>query len=339
MKPGRSTTSIVLIGLLCVVFTVIVSVSVGSVSVSISDSFRVLASHLLPIDVDVSPLADAIVWNIRMPRAIVALLTGAVLGVTGTVLQGSLKNPIADAQLVGLSSAAAVGALLGFWLGYASGGPTVAVAAGAVSGLLGALAVRWLAGKVGGEPSRFILVGIGAGLGLGALVATASIAIHDPRIPDVTFWFFGGLGAATWGVAGALAIAAMLTLGGIMPLARKLDVLSLGHEPARHVGVNVATTLAVVLALVGLGTGASVGAAGVVGFVGLVGGRVASRMVGPHHKHVIPASAFIGAVFVIGADVVGRIAGLGFEVPVGLITTVLGGAYLVWLIARNKVPV
>jgi len=339
VKLRRSTASIVLVGLLCAIVAVIASVSVGSVSVSIADSLRVLAVHLLPIDLDVPPLPDAIVWNIRMPRAIVALLSGSVLGVTGTVLQGSLKNPIADAQLVGLSSTAAVGALLGFWLGYASGGPTIAVVAGAVAGVVGALGVRWLAARIGGEPSRFILVGIGAGLGLGALVATASIAIHDPRIPDVTFWFFGGLGAATWGVAGVLAIATALTLGGIMPLARRLDVLSLGHEPARHVGVNVATTLAVVLALVGLGTGASVGAAGVIGFVGLVGGRVAARMVGPHHKLAIPASAFIGAVFVVGADVAGRVGARGFDVPVGLTTTVVGGAYLVWLIARNKVPV
>lgn len=339
MTLVRSTTSIVVVGLSSVALAVIVSVSVGSVSVAVPDTLKVLAHHLLPLDLDVSPQVDAIIWNIRMPRVLVALLAGMILGLAGTVLQGSLKNPIADAQLVGLSSTAAVGALLGFWLGYASAGPTVAVGAGAIAGMTGALGVRWLSRQVGGDPSRFILVGIGFGLGLGALVAAASIAIHDPRIPDVTFWFFGGLGAATWPVVGALAIAAVVAIGGIMPFARRLDVLSLGHESARHVGVDVSSTLFMVLALVGLGVGATVGAGGVIGFVGLITGRIAPRVVGPHHRGTLPAAAFLGGLLTVIADVVGRVGGRGFEVPIGLITTTFGGAYLVWIIARNRIPV
>ncbi|MEZ5175864.1 MAG: iron ABC transporter permease [Acidimicrobiia bacterium] len=318
---------------------VIVSVSVGAVPVPMSDSLRVLVDHLTPFRLDPPSQTNAIVWNIRLPRTVVAMLVGMILGIAGTVLQGSLRNPIADAQLIGLSSAGAVGGLTGFWLGYASGGPTVAIAAGAVAGVCGALCVLWLSSRVSGEPTRFILVGVGAGLALGALVAAASIAIHDPRIPDVAFWFFGGLGASTWEVAGALALAGAIVAIGVMPYARRLDILSLGHDAARHVGVNVGTTLIIVLGLIGLGVGASVGAAGSIGFVGLVAGRTAVAAVGPHHHLAIPASALAGGLMVALADVVGRIIGHGFEVPVGLVTAIIGGLYLVGLITRNRVPI
>ena len=198
--------------------------------------------------------------------------------------------------------------------------------AGAGAGLVGAWIVQRLASKVGGEPTRFALVGIGAGLSLSALVAAASIAIHDPRVPGVAFWFFGGLGAATWPVAGVLAVAVAVSVGGVVPFSGRLDVLSLGHQPAKHVGVNVKRVLlGVGMTLIGLGVGASVGAAGVVGFVGLLGGRFALGLVGPHHRVAIPAAAFTGALFMTGADVIGRVGGRGFEVPVGLTTTVLGG--------------
>jgi iron complex transport system permease protein len=111
----------------------------------------------------------------------------------------------------------------------------------------------------------------------------------------------------------------------------------MGNDPARHVGVNVTSVVIIATAFVGLGIGASVGAIGVVAFVGLVAGRVAFELVGPHHRFTIPMSGVTGAVFVVTADLLGRLIGHGFEVPVGLITTVLGGAFLVSLILRNKV--
>jgi iron complex transport system permease protein len=339
VNQNPSLLRVVSVGSAASIAMIALAVSVGSVSISPTESLAVVLNHLLPLDIGSSVQADAIVWNIRMPRVIVAMLSGAMLGVAGAVLQGTLKNPIADPQLVGLSASASVGALLGFWLGYAAYGPAVAVIAGAGAGLVGAWIVQRLASKVGGEPTRFALVGIGAGLSLSALVAAASIAIHDPRVPGVAFWFFGGLGAATWPVAGVLAVAVAVSVGGVVPFSGRLDVLSLGHQPAKHVGVNVKRVLGVGMTLIGLGVGASVGAAGVVGFVGLLGGRFALGLVGPHHRVAIPAAAFTGALFMTGADVIGRVGGRGFEVPVGLTTTVLGGAYLVWLIARKRVPV
>jgi iron complex transport system permease protein len=309
----------------------------GTVWVSPNTVFGIIHDHRVPGDAEALSPLDAIVWNIRMPRLLVAAMAGFALGVAGTVLQGMFRNPIADPQLVGLSSFAAVGALAGFWFGYATGGHEVAVAAGAAAGLIGALGVRWIANRSGSDLGRFILVGIGVGLAVGAIVATASIAIHEPRIPDVTFLFFGGLSTATLSIASWVAIATVVSVVGVLPFARRLDILSLGNDPARHVGVNVTSVVIIATAFVGLGVGASVGAIGVVAFVGLVAGRVAFELVGPHHRFTIPMSGVTGAVFVVTADLLGRLIGHGFEVPVGLITTVLGGAFLVSLILRNKV--
>lgn len=316
---------------------VVVAITVGSTAIPPLTSIRVLLDHVLPVHLDTSQQADAIVWNIRLPRVIVASLAGATLGVAGTVLQGSLRNPLADSQLVGLSAAGSVGALFGYWLGYVTSGATAAIVGGAITGLVGALAVQALANRVGGGPSRFILLGIGGGLALGSLVAAMSIAIHDPRIPDVTFWFFGGLAATTWSHVGVLLIFVVVSIAGLVPFASRLDVMALGYDPARHVGVSVSRVLAIVLAVTGLGVGATVGAVGVVGFVGLVGGRIAATAVGPHHRLTIPAAAFAGSLFVVGADVVGRVGGRGFEVPVGLITAFAGGVYLAWIIAFRRV--
>lgn len=309
----------------------------GTVWISPNTVLSVIGDHLAPGSTEVPDPLDAIVWSIRMPRLLVAATAGVALGVAGTVLQGMFRNPIADAQLVGLSSFAAVGALAGFWLGYATAGPEIAVLAGAMAGVIGALGVRWMASRSGSDPGRFILVGIGVGLAVGAIVATASIAIHDPRIPDVTFWFFGGLGTATWSIALWLAVATAISVVGVLPFARRFDILSLGNDPARHVGVNVSAVVIVATAFVGLGVGASVGAIGVVGFVGLVAGRLAFEWVGPHHRFTIPLSGIVGATFVVIADLLGRLIGHGFEVPVGLITTVLGGVFLVSLLLRNRV--
>jgi iron complex transport system permease protein len=309
----------------------------GTVWISPSSVISVVGDHLVRGGADAPSQLDAIVWNIRMPRLVVAACAGMALGVAGTVLQGMFRNPIADPQLVGLSSFAAVGALVGFWFGYATVGPEVAVVAGAIAGLIGALGVRFIASRSGGDPGRFILVGIGVGLAVGAAVATASIAIHDPRIPDTTFWFFGGLSTATWPIAFWVALASAVSIAGVWPFARRFDIMSLGNDPARHIGVNVAAVVTVAAAFVGLGVGASVGAIGVVGFVGLVAARLGSDWVGPHHRSTIPVSGIVGATFVVTADLLGRLIGRGFEVPVGLITTIFGGVFLVALILRNKV--
>ncbi len=316
-----------------------VSLSVGAIWIAPWDVVSVMVDHLTPFKVATNAQTDAIVWNIRMPRMVVAAVVGAMLGAAGVVLQGSFRNPIIDAHLVGISAFGSVGALMGFWAGYATVGPHAAVVVAAATGLVGAWLVRRVGGRIAGVPSRFVLVGLASGLAVSAVVAAASIAIHDPRIPDVSFWFFGGLAGATWTTAGWLTLVVALSLAALFPLAGRLDVLALGESAARNIGVNVSVVLAIATSAVGIGVGASVGAAGVIAFVGLVSARVAVDAVGAAHRWSIVTATVLGSGFLVGADAVGRLAGGGFEIPVGLITTTFGGLYLARLVASGKVRV
>lgn len=333
----RAPWIVALAGAAAIGVAVILSVSVGTVAISPLDTLEVLLDRLTPLTLDTSPIADPIIWNIRLPRVIAAVGAGAALGLAGIVLQGLYRNPVADPQLVGMSSISSVGVLIGLLVAWSLWGPVAGVVGGAVAGAIGAGVVRILARTAAGDPSRFILVGIGFGLSITAVVAAASIALNDPRIPDVPFWFVGGLGAATWGTALWAGVFALVALLAVLPFHRALDTMSLGHAAAGHVGVDVGRVIAITLATSGLAVGGATGAAGVVAFVGLIGAYLARRTVGDHHERLLIAGAAAGAVFLVAADAVGRLIGGRFEVPVGLVTAAVGGPFLVWLIVSRRV--
>lgn len=336
MGRSHSQGSIVLAGLVITLAVIAVSVAVGATGIAPADTLRVLAERMLPVDLGGSDVADAIIWNVRLPRVLAALGAGAALGVGGVVLQGLFRNPVADPQLVGVSSVASIGVLTGAWIGWDALGPVAAVIGGALAGAAGAGMVRILARNSEGDGSRFILAGIGLGVAVAAAVATAAVALNDPRIPDVAFWFVGGLAGSTWGTAAwVVAIAAVATVV-LIPFGRRIDIMSLGTASASHLGVDVMRVTAICLAAVGFGVGAAVGAAGIVGFVGLLAGSRARAIVGAHHRAAIVAAFFLGAWFLMGADALGRVIGGRFEVPVGLVTAILGGPYLVWMIATRR---
>ena len=328
---------VVVVGAGILVVVGLLAVTVGAVTVSPADTLRVLASHLLPGDIETSTVADPIIWNIRLPRVIAAMAAGAALGFAGALLQGVFRNPVADPQLVGLSSIASIGVLVGLWIGWSAFGPVAGVVGGALVGAIGSVVILLLARSTTGDPSRFILVGIGFGLAVSALVATASIAIHDPRIPDLPFWFVGSLSASTWGTALWASVFTLTGLFAVLPIARSVDVLSLGEASARHLGVDVARVMAIALVASGVAVGGAVGAAGVVAFVGLIAGHTARSIVGHHHRTALIAATFGGAVCLVAADALGRWIGGRFEVPVGLITAIVGGPYLIWLVTRRRI--
>ncbi|MGI9585351.1 MAG: FecCD family ABC transporter permease [Acidimicrobiia bacterium] len=337
MARVQSPMHVAGLGLVLTVLVAFVALSVGTVPISPVETLRILAERALGASLETSPVADPIVWNIRLPRILAAAGAGAALGLSGTLLQGLFRNKAADPQLVGLSAIGSVGVLVGLLAGWALWGPVAGVIGGAIVGVAGAGIIRALNRHSAGDPSRFILTGIGFGVSVGAIVAAASIAIHDPRIPDVSFWFFGGLAASTWGTAMWTIVIALVGFAVVYPMRHDLDVLSLGSSSAQHVGLNVGFVTALSLAIAGLITGAAVGAAGVVAFVGLTAAQLARVVAGNHHRNTLIASAFVGASFLIAADMVGRLVGGRFEVPVGLVTAVVGGPFLVWLITTGRV--
>lgn len=336
MLSNRSPAVIAILGVAATVVLVILAVGVGNVWVSPRDTLSVLADHLSPMDLRTSSIADPIVWNIRMPRVITALGVGAALGVAGVVLQGLYRNIVADPHLVGMSATAMVGVLAGALIGWDAAGPVAAVVGGAVAGSAGALVVRMVAAATSGDPSRFILAGIGLGVAISAVVAGAAVALNDPRVPDLPFWFVGGLAASTWGTALWVGIAAVVATAVVLPLAGRLDIMSLGATAAAHLGVDVPRLGIVATVAIGLGVGGAVGAAGAIAFVGLISGHAARAMVGDHHRRSLVAGFFLGAMIMIGADALGRLIGGRFEIPVGLVTAAVGGPFLVWMIVARK---
>jgi ABC-type Fe3+-siderophore transport system permease subunit len=335
MITVRSPWLLGLIGIAAIAAVSVIAVSVGSVSIPPVETMRVLLDHLLPVDLSTSDIADSIIWNIRLPRVIAALGAGAALGLAGVTVQGLFRNRAADPQLIGMSAIGSIGVLIGLWAGWTLFGPIAGVVGGAISGAAGALAIRWLSRVTEGDPSRFVLTGVGFGVAISSLVAAAAVAIHDPRIPDTAFWFVGGLGGATWGTAGWVTTIGLLSLLVVLPFGERLDIFSLGMASASHLGVNVVRVMVITLVAVGAGVGAAVGAAGVVAFVGLLSGHLARQVVGDHHRRALATAFVIGGMILVMADAAGRLIGGRFEVPVGLVTALVGGPYLVWLITRR----
>ena len=289
-----------------------------------------------PLVTPADDLTASIVWELRLPRVLLAALVGAALALAGVAMQGLLGNPLADPYTVGVSSGASLGAGLAIFLGITGlwGGMAVSLCAFAAA-LLTMLVVFALA-RTGGRlhTASFLLAGIIAGSFLWALVTLLLVLAHkDQR--TILLWLMGGFGDADWR---KVALMAPFTLLGAVVFAaagRGLDAFSFGEETARSVGVEVERFKMGILALSALVTAASVSAAGIIGFVGLVVPHVARRLVGPPHRPLAGVAALVGAILLIWADLLARTIHQGEEFPVGVITALIGAPFFCWLLRRQ----
>lgn len=312
---------------------VLVALFVGTVSISPTDAWRVLLDRFGITDSETT--AGAVFWSIRLPRVLAAVLVGGVLGLAGAALQGVYRNPLADPYLVGISSAAGLGAVLGIVLTTAGGFPLATVALAAAAGAGFALLTRRIAAATV-DPARFLLVGVALGFALLAWTVVLVFIWDSPRLPTFTYFVFGSFGGVTWkGIGAALPFA----VAGSVLIAysvRALDLLALGDREAQHLGVGLRQVVATVLVGVGIAVGATVGLAGVIGFVGLLAPYVVRRWMGPSHRVLLPASAVAGATFLVAADLVARLLAEPVEVPIGIVTAAVGGPFLVILLVRRE---
>lgn len=311
------------------------NLGMGTVVIAPSEVVGALADRLgLDLGTTPSPLADSVVWDIRMPRVLMGAIGGAAFAVAGAVLQGVFRNRLADPHLLGIGP----GASLGGVIGALAGGTEGAIAGGAAGGILAAIVIKRLGHWSSAEPSRFVLIGVALGLVLTAWVGFVVFLSDATRVPPIEFWLLGNLAGSTWSSVGTTLAIAGLGVLGLMAAARTLDLLALGEADARRLGVDVDLAVLVLVLAVGAVTGAAVGGLGVVVFVGLVVPHVVRRLAGPAHRTVLVGSAVGGAVFMLGADLVARIVASPTEVPVGLVTAAIGGPFFLWLIRRPEVP-
>lgn len=310
----------------------------GAVEIAPRQVIAVLSHHLgFGSAAGVTPTQDAVLWSIRLPRVLLGIVVGAGLGLAGAAFQGIFRNPLADPHLIGISGGAAFGSVLGVLaLGGVAGGyagPLGGVAGGLVAGA----AVYSLARHQGRtEVVTLILAGLAVGAIAGSGAAFVTVAADDARLGSVLFYALGSLSVATWHLLWTTLPFVALAILVLPGTARQLDLLLLGEREAGHLGVDVERLRMLVMVLATAAVGATVAAAGAIGFVGLLAPHVIRLLVGPGHRVLLPASAVAGAIMVVGVDVIARTAALPLEVPIGLLTALLGGPAFLVLLKRTR---
>ncbi|WP_255356676.1 iron ABC transporter permease [Thioclava sp. SK-1] len=330
--------SIGALGLVLLLGSVSIAVSVGAIAIPLDVVWGVLINKIAPdtIPVDWSSGREAIVWDIRLPRAILACLVGAGLAMVGASLQAVTRNPLADPHLLGISAGGAFGAILALLhTGLFIGLLTVPLLAflGALASTMLVLAVSQFASATSAD--RLVLAGVAVSF-IVMSAANVLIFLGDPRATHtVVFWMLGGLGLAQWD---QLVYPAVILLGcGAYLWARSgiLNAMSLGDETATTLGIPVARFRLTVFAIGALLTGVMVAFSGVIGFVGLMIPHIVRLLVGGDHRRLLPISALCGAVFLVWADIIARIVMAPDDMPIGIVTGLIGGMFFVWLLRRR----
>jgi len=310
------------------------SAVVGRVSISLREVASAIACGILGRTPE--PPHFTIVWDIRLPRALLAALAGAALSASGTAMQSFFQNPMADPYLVGVSAGGALGAVTAIALGVSVSGS--AFSGAPVCAFIGALGVTWLVYLLSRRGGRlpvgtFLLTGIATG-SLVTAITSFIVLTHQESTRVVLFWLMGSLSAARWvDVAGVLPYF-VVGLALLVWHLRDLDALLLGEVSAQHLGINVQRSRAWLLAGSSLMTAAVVAATGLIGFVGLVVPHLMRLLVGPRHSRLLPAAVLAGGTLVVCADLIGRTI-WPTEVPIGIVTTFLGVPFFLFLLARE----
>ncbi|WP_447915345.1 FecCD family ABC transporter permease [Delftia acidovorans] len=310
------------------------ALAAGQFSIAPQQLWQSLLARATGTASPLSASAETVLWNIRLPRIAAGLAVGATLAAAGAAYQGMFRNPLVSPDILGVSAGAGLGAVLGIFLGWSM----AAVQALAFGGGLAAVAVVvTISASVRRHDPVLVLVLAGIALGalLGAGIALVkTLADPNTQLPSITFWLMGGLSAVTLPELAATAPAMLCALLPLMLLRWRINLLGLPDEEALALGVPVVRLRLLLVACATLGTAAAVSLAGIVGWVGLVVPHVARLLVGPNFVRLLPASALLGAGFVVAADTLARSAAR-IELPLGILTALVGAPFFLYLLSRT----
>ena len=319
----------------------VISLTFGSVAYDAIDVWDVVAAHIgiIPGDDVFGSTIDSVVWSLRAPRGLLALIVGAGLALAGVVMQTLVRNPLADPYLLGVSSGASVGATAVITIGVFTSFGLYAISVGALFGALAATAIVYLITLAQGglTPLRLILTGVVASSAFSALASFLVFKAQDARAAQgVMFWMLGSVVGAQWDrllLPALVVLAAFLIL---MFMSNPLDAMAAGPDTAAALGVNVERLRQILFFIQALLVGAMVAVAGGIGFVGLVIPHLARIMVGSLHRRLLPIAMVLGAVFRVWVAVIARIAAPPQEIPLGVVTGVLGAPLFLLLMGRGR---
>lgn len=327
-RPGRGRLSVVAALALALAAGALVALTIGPFRLSLSEVLAALTGQG-------EGQAEVVIWNIRLPRVLAAMLVGAALAAAGASYQVLFRNPLVSPDILGVSSGAALGAVCGIFLSL----PIVAIQGFAFLGGLGAVAlVIFVAQAVRGVDQTLVLVLTGVVMGALAGAATSLLKVMaDPydQLPAITFWLLGSLASTTAPDLGPVLPAVVIGLVPLILLRWRINLLSLGDDEARALGVDAPRLRLLVIAAATLITASVVAIAGVVGWVGLVIPHIARMLVGPSFATLLPVAAILGAGYLLLVDTLCRTLGT-VEIPLGILTAVLGAPFFLWLLARGR---
>ncbi|MBN7120026.1 ABC transporter permease [Pseudomonas indoloxydans] len=343
-SPFSTRPLFIALGLL-LVLVLWLSLALGPVSLPLGDTLRAALRLLgLPLTADASlQQAELIMAQIRMPRTLLGLTVGMVLALCGVAMQGLFRNPLADPGLVGVSSGAALGAAVAIVGGAAFGGlpeafaPYLLSACAFVGGLL-VTALVYRLGRREGQTNvaTMLLAGIALTALAGAAIGLFTYLADDATLRTLTFWNLGSLNGASYARLWPLLLATLAVALWLPRRARALNALLLGESEARHLGFDVERLKRELVFCTALGVGAAVAAAGLIGFIGLVVPHLMRLLVGPDHRLLLPASALAGASLLLLADLVARLALAPAELPIGIVTALIGAPFFLYLLVRGR---
>lgn len=307
------------------VVTVIVSIGCGSVKVSYEDIFNAIAT-------DKGGMA-AIIRNIRLPRVLMAILIGANLAVSGVLLQGVMKNPLADPGITGISAGASVAVLL-VMLYFPSAQSSIPIF-GFLGGVLACVIIYSLAWKKGLSAMRIVLAGVAVNSMLGGITSMIQ-TMNSEKLTGVLNWLNGELGKKSWEQVEVVAVYSVIGLVIAFMLSKCCDVLALGDKNTKSLGYNPNILRLVISVAAVLLAGISTAYVGVIGFIGLIVPHISRMFMGSEHKKLMPFAALMGSTILLMADTLGRTIIAPYEIPVGVITTVFGGPFFLYLLRKDN---
>ncbi len=323
----------------CVVAAFLVAgwtLTIGDYPIGFFHSYEVLWDHIVGNSVDRTE--DLIIWRVRTPRILTGLLAGFGLAICGAVMQSILKNPLADAYTTGVSSGASFGATLAIALGVsvAGAGGYALVANAFVFSLIPVLVIVTVAKMRGASPTTMIMAGIAVMYIFNATTTFIKLGVSDATLSMLFDWSVGSLDNSSWRQVEIMAVFVLPGYIVMQLLGRRLNVLSTGDESARAMGVDANTLRTISMLIVSLIAASIVSFTGLIGFIGLVCPHITRLIIGSDNRFLIPASAVFGAALLLGSDVVGRVIIAPEVIPVGVITSFIGGPMFLWLIIKQK---
>ncbi len=319
----------------CLLVVMLAAMAIGKYWVAPADILRALAAGVTGEPTSVDPIRQTVIWNVRLPRVLAGLLIGAALASAGATYQGLFRNPLVSPDILGVSAGASLGAVLAIFLAA----PVAVIQIMSFCGGLLAVGAVYAVGAVvrGRDPAlTLVLAGVAVGAIVGAGISLIKI-LADPydQLPAITYWLLGSLTAVTRADIGAFLPAMLLGLLPLVLLRWRMNVMTLGDEEAKTLGIDTRLTRLALICGATLMTAASVSIAGIVGWVGLVIPHIARLLVGPDFRRLLPASIMLGGGYMLVVDGLARSIA-PTEIPLGILTAVVGAPFFLWLLASGK---